>query len=684
MRGVFGLRRSLVAVFAAFAVAVPVYVVATALPAGAVDVNTAALLATNFNDPNVTSITMTADINIDCGHLLDRTSGNAITLDGGGHTLTQGCANSRVMTGAGAGGLTLTNVTITGGHTTFTDNGAGVLWDADVTVTNSHVTGNTAAGNGGGIYTGGALIATGSTFTSNSADNSGGGAFSESGVVAIDSIFTNNNAGGGVEGCDCSGGGFSTQGSAFVTRTTFLNNAAGDCSDCGASGGGFFSDGIATVTGSMFTSNRAGEECSSCSASGGGFLSRDDATITDSVFNLNSAGNCGNCGGEGGGFEADGNVSLTGSTLTQNFAGACTSCGGDGGGATMFDGTFTITNSVFTQNEVECDTCNATGGGAMVFGGAFVSGAFFNGNVADCDFGCAGQGGGIFVNGPSINKDVRGSHQFPVGEVASQADGFGALSVSHSAFVSNEATCESPECEAGGGAIVADNVSPVSIDHSTFSGNHTIGTGGAIIIRFGDVDATITNSTITENTAGSLGAIVSFGASSLTLVYDTIVANTIEPFSFPEGAGAQAAVDSANVHVDGDLVSVATVIALPQGGTNCSKANGGTQTSQGYNFADDLTCGFTNAATGDRQGAGLPPIALGPLSDNGGIGQTMLPLAGSPLLDVIPPSACRTGAAANVTDDERGVTRPQGPGCEIGAAEVEVAAPPVIQPTFTG
>jgi hypothetical protein len=62
----------------------------------------------------------------------------------------------------------------------------------------------------------------------------------------------------------------------------------------------------------------------------------------------------------------------------------------------------------------------------------------------------------------------------------------------------------------------------------------------------------------------------------------------------------------------------------------------------------------------------------------------MLPLPDSPLLNFIPPAACRTGAAANVTDDERGVTRPQGPGCEIGAAEVEVVAPPPIQPNFTG
>jgi hypothetical protein len=79
----------------------------------------------------------------------------------------------------------------------------------------------------------------------------------------------------------------------------------------------------------------------------------------------------------------------------------------------------------------------------------------------------------------------------------------------------------------------------------------------------------------------------------------------------------------------------------------------------------------------------MPLGPLGPLVNNGGFGDTMLPQSNSPLLDFIPPPACRTGAAASVTDDERGVARPQGPGCEIGAAEVLVSAV-VKEPNFTG
>ena len=53
---------------------------------------------------------------------------------------------------------------------------------------------------------------------------------------------------------------------------------------------------------------------------------------------------------------------------------------------------------------------------------------------------------------------------------------------------------------------------------------------------------------------------------------------------------------------------------------------------------------------------------LGPLSDNGGPTQTMALLPGSPALDA--------GTLTCYPADQRGVTRPQGAACEIGAYEV--------------
>ena len=65
---------------------------------------------------------------------------------------------------------------------------------------------------------------------------------------------------------------------------------------------------------------------------------------------------------------------------------------------------------------------------------------------------------------------------------------------------------------------------------------------------------------------------------------------------------------------------------------------------------------------------------LGSLQDNGGFTQTMALLPGSPAIDA--------GDNANCpATDQRGVTRPQGSGCDIGAYEYEASIVPT--PTFT-
>lgn len=88
-------------------------------------------------------------------------------------------------------------------------------------------------------------------------------------------------------------------------------------------------------------------------------------------------------------------------------------------------------------------------------------------------------------------------------------------------------------------------------------------------------------------------------------------------------------------------------------------------TDAGYNSSADATnsCGFSSA----RNDLVRTNPRLGALADNGGPTRTHLPLAGSPLIDRIPAGAadCVRGAT-----DQRGVARPQGPRCDIGAVEV--------------
>lgn len=77
----------------------------------------------------------------------------------------------------------------------------------------------------------------------------------------------------------------------------------------------------------------------------------------------------------------------------------------------------------------------------------------------------------------------------------------------------------------------------------------------------------------------------------------------------------------------------------------------------GVNASRDGTCGF--AAAGGIEA----PLLLGALGDNGGPTPTYLPLAGSPLIDAASTPVCRP-------TDQRGVARPQGALCDVGAVEV--------------
>lgn len=130
----------------------------------------------------------------------------------------------------------------------------------------------------------------------------------------------------------------------------------------------------------------------------------------------------------------------------------------------------------------------------------------------------------------------------------------------------------------------------------------------------------------------------------------------------------------ANIAVwEAPLAAFGSVIAMPAGGgQNCQLDVDGDAAGTGHNFADDASCNFTDAT--DTPSGGDPQLEA--LADNGGPTQTRLPAATSPLVDAIPEQDCDPASGT----DQRGVERPQGSGCDIGAVEVEaVNAPPVAQ-----
>lgn len=177
-----------------------------------------------------------------------------------------------------------------------------------------------------------------------------------------------------------------------------------------------------------------------------------------------------------------------------------------------------------------------------------------------------------------------------------------------------------------------------AVEDSTLSHN-TAGTfGGALYAA----DATVGNSTLTENSATTGGA-VNVVAGPLELAHATIVGNS----------GS----DGANLSHDG-MTSFASVVADSQGGGSDCDSDGSAST---HSFSSDDSCGFDDAT--DTEDGGSP--VLGALRDNGGPTPTMFPLIGSPLPDEIPVGDCD----GMIDADQRGVARPYGSGCDLGAIE---------------
>lgn len=251
----------------------------------------------------------------------------------------------------------------------------------------------------------------------------------------------------------------------------------------------------------------------------------------------------------------------------------------------------------------------------------------------------------IHGNGNTVNQTAAGFRAFHV--------------VNGGLFTVDQLTITGATAGAAGGGIDTDNAA-VLVTNSTISGNTATGAGGGI---FGSGAVTVVNSTISGNAASDTGGAIG-AQGAVTLVYATVAGNRAPAASNIGlfGGGAN------------NLTSFGSVVAVPQGGgANCA-LNGTTTTSQGFNFSDDASCGFT--AGTDTQNGGDP--GLGALADNGGPTQTRLPQVGSPLIDAVPSASCQADGAAGITTDQRGFPRPSPAGdpCEIGAVELQAAAPP--------
>jgi Tol biopolymer transport system component len=150
------------------------------------------------------------------------------------------------------------------------------------------------------------------------------------------------------------------------------------------------------------------------------------------------------------------------------------------------------------------------------------------------------------------------------------------------------------------------------------------------------------NTTVSGN-HGTVSGGINVKAGTLTMVFTTVAAN--------HGPG---------LSIEGAATVTASVVADQIAGTDCAT---GTASSGGRNVTSDASCGLAGA--GDRTVANA---GLGPLVHHGGLGRTLHPVAGSPVLNRVPVTTA--GACdGTVTTDARGVARPKGTKCDAGAVE---------------
>lgn len=266
-------------------------------------------------------------------------------------------------------------------------------------------------------------------------------------------------------------------------------------------------------------------------------------------------------------------------------------------------------------------------------------------------------GGGIFNNGTlavinssiSANSATITGTEFAVVFGAGISSRNGALTIDRSTVSDNiQTACENGDVCGGGGAAINARGGSLTITNSTVSGNVAINQGAAGVFSLAGNVASLTNTTITGNAAfgsGTVGGFTRLGQGSATLTNVTISGN-----SAPDGGGIVNFGAAAQVTVKNSIVANNT-------GGNCS----GAVTSSGSNLDSGDSCQFR--ATGDLTNN---DPKLGPLRDNGGPTQTQALLLGSPAIDAVAEIACPPPAT-----DQRGVTRPQGPRCDMGAFEVD-------------
>ena len=204
-----------------------------------------------------------------------------------------------------------------------------------------------------------------------------------------------------------------------------------------------------------------------------------------------------------------------------------------------------------------------------------------------------------------------------------------------------------------GGGVYSFFNTTTTIVRSTISGNYTGDVGGGLRLLG---NAEIVNSTISGNTSAGWHGGAIFQTDGDLAISSSTIANNIGP----DWAPSTIFIGQFGGSFVPTLTLTNTIIVGNQSYA-CERFASGTAAnvdSGGHNLVQDASC---NPVASDLI---INDDQIGPLSDNGGPTLTHALLAGSPAIDAADGAKCPA-------TDQRGVTRPQGAGCDVGAYESE-------------
>lgn len=241
----------------------------------------------------------------------------------------------------------------------------------------------------------------------------------------------------------------------------------------------------------------------------------------------------------------------------------------------------------------------------------------------------------------------------------------------------------------GGGIF---NRGVLTLINSTVSGN-TTGHGGVGVIGGDGGDGaglinsnengvhkmTLINTTVSGNTTGNGGAGVNngtggpggygggiFNNNQTIIINSTITDNAVGRGGIGDKANGEEG-KGGGIRLHKNLVLRHSIVAVQRSGKDC---DGTDPEAYIYSLDSDNSC-----QTILPPGSPLPPpIRLGPLQLNGGTTQTHRLLCDSPAIDAGDPAGCTDADGNLLLTDQRGVPRPQGEACDVGAFEVQAGA----------